>query len=177
MDNSEKLENSSVETSRRIIREILSELKMTAPKFAAALGIGYMRIFDLMRGRTKKFNPGIVNIICEKFPQFNPSYLYTGEGSLLREGYTSSSETADQQEQATHATPIPVVEVAAPVVDAASSQLLSQVVGMLHQLNERSAELYKRERELNEREAYLNQREFEVMQREASLGFAQTNPA
>ena len=62
-----------IPTTQRIIQEVLAAVGLTAPKFADALGINYQRIFDLMRGRTKKFNPGIVNLICEKFPEVTKS--------------------------------------------------------------------------------------------------------
>ena len=68
-----------IPVTRNIIKNVLEAVGMTAPKFAEALGINYQRIFDLQRGRTKKFNPNIAALICEKFPQINKSYLFTGE--------------------------------------------------------------------------------------------------
>jgi len=152
-----------VPTTRRIINEVLREVGLTAPKFAEALGINYQRIFDLMRGRTKKFNPGIANLICEKFPQINKSYLFTGEGSV-----SVVSET--EEETAAAVTP------AEPVQDgglADISGILHRVVDMLADVNARSAQLYEFERQLNEREAALNARELDIEQREDSLGMIQ----
>lgn len=68
--------------AREIIANVLKELGMNAPSFATATGIAYQRIFDLQRGRTKKFNPGVVNMICEAFP---PSTRPTS--ILVRVGY------------------------------------------------------------------------------------------
>lgn len=164
MKESEKLDN-HVDETRRIIREILAEVGLSAPKFADALGIGYQRVFDLMRGRTKKFNPGIVKLICEKFPQFNPGYLTTGMGTLLLPGFEPrqmSLETEDPPSADAH--------------DHSDSQetdihtLFHRVLDMLDQINKRSAELNEFERELNEREAELNAREVDIAQREADLG-------
>lgn len=152
-----------IPTTRRIINEVLREVGLTAPKFAEALGINYQRIFDLMRGRTKKFNPGIANLICEKFPQINKSYLFTGEGSV-----SVVSET--EEETAAAVTP------AEPVQDgglADISGILHRVVDMLADVNARSAQLYEFERQLNEREAALNARELDIEQREDSLGMIQ----
>lgn len=68
--------------ARIIIDEVLKTVGMTPPKFAEAIGINYQRVFDLQRGRTKKFNPGVVNKICTRFPQISKTYLYTGEGDV-----------------------------------------------------------------------------------------------
>ena len=148
--------------TRSIIKNVLEAVGMTAPKFAEALGINYQRIFDLQRGRTKKFNPNIAALICEKFPQINKSYLFTGEGSVL-------VETEDA---------VPVEHVPTePASDGGGlveiSALLHRLVDMLGQVNERSARLADFERQLNEREAALNARELDIEQREDELGMAE----
>lgn len=144
--------------TRNIIKNVLEAVGMTAPKFAEALGINYQRVFDLQRGRTKKFNPNIAALICEKFPQINKSYLFTGEGSVL----VNDTET------------VPVEQVPAePPADgglADISALLHRLADMMDQVNERSARLTEFERQLNEREAALNARELDIEQREDDLG-------
>ena len=55
MKESEKVDKNV--NAREIIANVLKELGMNAPSFATATGIAYQRIFDLQRGRTKKFNP------------------------------------------------------------------------------------------------------------------------
>ena len=69
MKESEKAEKNV--NAREIIANVLKELGMNAPSFSTATGIAYQRIFDLQRGRTKKFNPGVVNMICAAFPTIN----------------------------------------------------------------------------------------------------------
>lgn len=145
--------------TRTIIKNVLEAVGMTAPKFAEALGINYQRVFDLQRGRTKKFNPNIAALICEKFPQINKSYLFTGEGSVL----VDTAET------------VPAEHVTAEPTDGGLSDisaLLHRLVDMLDQVNERSARLTEFERQLNEREAALNARELDIEQRENDLGMA-----
>lgn len=147
--------------TRNIIKNVLEAVGMTAPKFAEALGINYQRIFDLQRGRTKKFNPNIAALICEKFPQINKSYLFTGEGSVTVDAEQEEHEEVPAQGEA--------------VADgslADISGLLHRVVDMLDQVNERSARLTEFERQLNEREAALNARELDIEQREEDLGMA-----
>lgn len=165
MKESEKLDN-HVDETRRIIREILAEVGLNAPKFAAALGIGYQRVFDLMRGRTKKFNPGIIKIICEKFPQFNPGYLSTGMGNLLLPGYERKCPDLPVEDEADTPHEDNNHE------DTSGSDIhtiFHRVMDMLDQLNKRSAELNEFERQLNEREAELNAREVDISQRESEL--------
>lgn len=145
--------------TRTIIKNVLEAVGMTAPKFAEALGINYQRVFDLQRGRTKKFNPNIAALICEKFPQINKSYLFTGEGGVL----VDTAET------------VPAEHVTAEPTDGGLSDisaLLHRLVDMLDQVNDRSARLTEFERQLNEREAALNARELDIEQREIDLGMA-----
>lgn len=151
-----------IPTTKRIIAEVLETLGMNAPKFAEAIGINYQRIFDLQRGRTKKFNPNVAALICERFPQINKSFLFTGEGSVLvsdlnKETPKPSEETVTSEAPAD-----------ANVVEIGS--ILHRVVDMLGDVNERSAKLTEFERELNEREAALNARELELDRREEALG-------
>ena len=152
-----------IPTTQRIIKEVLAAVGMTAPKFADALGINYQRIFDLMRGRTKKFNPGIVSLICEKFPEVNKTFLFTGEGNVLN---TPKEEVVEVVEE----TPTHETTVVPDGGIADISGLLHKVVDMLDQVNERAARLTEFERELNEREATLNARELDLDQREEELG-------
>lgn len=144
--------------TRNIIKNVLEAVGLTAPKFAEALGINYQRVFDLQRGRTKKFNPNIAALICEKFPQINKSYLFTGEGSVL----VNDAE----------AVPVEQVPVEPPADGGLAdiSALLHRLADMMDQVNERSARLTEFERQLNEREAALNARELDIEQREDDLG-------
>lgn len=142
--------------ARAIITAVLNHVGMRAPSFANAIGINYQRIFDLQSGRTKKFNPGVVNLICERFPEINKTYLYTGEGSLV----IDSAET----------------NKTAQIPGAGPSSQLAEIMAMQHKLmemfknltdresalNERVAELQERERDLNDREAELEKREVEL---------------
>lgn len=144
--------------TRNIIKNVLDAVGMTAPKFAEALGINYQRIFDLQRGRTKKFNPNIAALICEKFPQINKSYLFTGEGSVLVNN--------DEAIPAEQAPPEPTADGGLADISA----LLHRLVDMMGQANERAARLTEFERQLNEREAALNARELDIEQREDDLG-------
>ena len=131
--------------AKAIIEAVLSHVGMRAPSFAKAIGINYQRIFDLQSGRTKKFNPGVVNMICERFPDINKNYLYTGEGNLVIPG----------KEQ--------------PTSDAGSVIQLSEMLSMQRTLLEMFQTLSERESRLQERMADLQDREREISIREAEL--------
>lgn len=150
-----------IPVTQRIIKNVLEAVGLTAPKFAEALGINYQRIFDLQRGRTKKFNPNVAALICEKFPQINKSYLFTGEGSV------TNDPTEEAVEEPTPTEPQSV----GGATDIGA--LFHRVADMLDTVLMRSAKLNEFERQLNEREAELNARELDLEQREAELGFPQ----
>lgn len=154
-----------IPTTKRIIAEVLETVGMNAPKFAEAIGVNYQRIFDLQRGRTKKFNPNMAAIICERFPQINKSYLFTGEGSV--------TVTDEKKDSDNNIGDMPKVEMSSETGISDISALLHRLVDMLGNVNERSARLTEFERELNEREANLNARELELDQREEELGVAE----
>ena len=125
-----------------IIASVLDTLKMNAPAFSTATGIAYQRIYDLQRGRTKKFNPGVVNMIVAAFPQVRKEFLYTGDGPVL-----SSDVPADL---------IPNPSVGDP------SALLTKVMQMQTEIMEKAERLLKKEEQLHQKEIELMQKEHEL---------------
>ncbi len=148
--------------AREIIANVLKELGMNAPSFATATGIAYQRIFDLQRGRTKKFNPGVVNMICEAFPSINKAYLYTGEGSVM-----SSNKPLDLENSIGGNTTSQdgIAKMLNKVLD-----LSKQVSDKDKAVEEKSFQLLAKERELLEKEMELTRREFALEQKETALG-------
>lgn len=137
--------------ARRIIDEVLKAVGMKAPTFADKIGINYQRVFDLQRGRVKKFNPGVVNLICAAFPQINKNFLFTGEGDVL----IKQNET--------------------PKIDYARTEM-SEVIAMSHkvielfkQVTDKDSDIQIRKRELDERERDLMDREIALIKREAEI--------
>jgi len=139
MKESEYAENNV--DAKVIIATVLKTLKLGNTDFAAATGIAYQRIYDLVRGRTKKFNPGVVNQIIAAFPQIRKEYLYTGEGPVLQ-------------------TDIPVLP---------ANQLPSDPSALLAKVLEMQTELLARMERLTEREAELHRREIELMRKETEI--------
>lgn len=146
--------------ARAIIDNLLKELGLTAPKFAEEVGINYQRVFDLQRGRTKKFNPGVVNKICARYPQVNKTYLYTGEGPVLLDvpAYSAGNPPIGQ---------VNITEFMA--MSHKILQLFEQLQEKDAMLTAKSQELSDREREINAREQELNKREYELNKIEQSV--------
>ncbi len=149
MQEIEKVEN--VLCAKEIRDSLLKALHLGPGEFATALGINYQRIYDLGSGRTKKFNPGIVNLICKKFPQVNPTYLYSGKGPILLETATQSSSVSDTAD-----------------IIAMSKKLIE----LMEQINSKDSALREREFELAKREFELTKREQLIREREKSLGIS-----
>lgn len=139
MKESEYAENNV--DAKVIIAKVLETLKLKNADFAAATGIAYQRVYDLVRGRTKKFNPGVVNKIIAAFPQIRKEYLYTGEGPVLQSEIQVSPASQLPKEP---------------------SELLSRVL-------ELQTELLSRMERLTEREAELHRREIELMRKETEI--------
>lgn len=165
MDKSEYAENNV--NARDIIANVLSALGMNAPSFSVATGIAYQRIYDLQRGRVKKFNPGVVNMICKAFPQVNKNYLYTGEGSVLVDDIP-----VDLQEN-------PAVGGGknASAIMSKAVALMQQVIEKDRKLDEKASGLAKRELDLAHKELELAQREAAIIRKEAELGIVREKAA
>lgn len=148
--------------AREIIANVLKELDMNAPSFSTATGISYQRIFDLQRGRTKKFNPGVVNMICDAFPAINKSYLYTGEGPVMVNGKPQELDSSIGA-GASHSE---IANMLNKVLD-----LSKQVSDKEKAIEEKTRELLEKERELLIKEVELSKREIELEQAKAALGF------
>lgn len=141
--------------AKAIIEAVLNHVGMRAPSFAKAIGINYQRIFDLQSGRTKKFNPGVVNLICGRFPEINKTYLYTGEGNLVL-------PIADQPSM-----PYPGAGPTAQLAEMLSMQ--HKLMEMFQSLTDREAKLQDRMNEMQDRERELDEREAELDRRQAEM--------
>lgn len=147
MEEFEKVENCV--NAREIRDKLLKALRLGPGEFATALGINYQRIYDLGSGRTKKFNPGMVNLICRKFPNVNPTFLYSGEGEVLL--------TPD-------APALPSTAEASEII-AMSRKLIE----LMEQLNLKDRHLREREIRLEQRKQTLDEREQRIRKREKEL--------
>lgn len=143
MKESEKVENNV--DAKDIRDRLLKALHLGPGELATALGINYQRIYDLGSGRTKKFNPGMVNMIVSKFPQVNATFLYTGKGEPLKEDAAQLASTSDVGE---------IISMSRQLID-----MMDKLTARSEMLDQRTLRLEIRERELNDRERSLNERE------------------
>ncbi len=145
MDASELVENNVC--AKDIRDKLLKALNLGPGEFATALGINYQRIYDLGSGRVKKFNPGMVNLICRVFPQVNPTFLYSGTGPVL----INSDKSGGMAE---------------------TSELISmskKLIELMEQLNRKDTLLREREETLKLKEAELSKREKDIIKKEEQL--------
>jgi len=153
MKESEKVENN---VDAKTIRDrLLKALHLGPGELATALGINYQRIYDLGSGRTKKFNPGMVNMIVAKFPQVNATFLYTGKGEPLKEWGAAVATASDVSE---------IISMSKQLID-----MMEKITERSEMLDQRALRLEVKERELNDRERHLNERERALSERAAKL--------
>lgn len=137
-----------------IIDRVLKAVGLNAPTFAKTIGVNYQRIFDLQRGRVKKFHPEIVRKIIEKWPNMNANFIYTGEGEvMLKPG---------------EPVPQPSIE---EMVNGAVVKILDteEFKSRLKLVDEREQILNKRENMLAEREAKVTSMYSELIERDKEL--------
>ena len=137
-----------------IIDRVLKAVGLNAPTFAKTIGVNYQRIFDLQRGRVKKFHPESVRKIIEKWPNMNANFIYTGEGEvMLKPG---------------EPVPQPSIE---DMVNGAVEKILDteEFKSRLKLVDEREQILNKRENMLAEREAKVTSMYSELIERDKEL--------
>lgn len=137
-----------------IIDRVLKAVGLNAPTFAKTIGVNYQRIFDLQRGRVKKFHPEIVRKIIEKWPNMNANFIYTGEGEVM----LKPGEPVLQ----------PSIE---DMVNGAVEKILDteEFKSRLKLVDEREQILNKRENMLAEREAKVTSMYSELIERDKEL--------
>lgn len=70
-------------TTKEIIHSILEHEDISASSFAKNIGIHPTQIYDLQSGKTKKISALVGNKIISLYPNYNLSWLLTGEGDML----------------------------------------------------------------------------------------------
>lgn len=140
-----------------VMSKVLQELDMSVTDFANSCGVSYNRISDILRGRTKKFTPALVNTICDALPQISKTFLYTGEGEVLEEGYVSKTSLPSS--------PNAIINKKVNELMRLQQDLLNKQTELFNKMQE----LAQKEVELTAREHEVKARELNVIQREANL--------
>lgn len=69
---------------KEIIKMVLKEVDLKAPTFANKIGVKYQRISDIQRGVTKKISGELAFLIIKEYPQFDYTWLISGEGEMFK---------------------------------------------------------------------------------------------
>lgn len=77
--------------SVEVINIILEETGYKAATFAAYIGVPRHLIADVKCGKTKSISVKLQKAICGKFPQFNPTWVLTGEGPIHIENFQTNN--------------------------------------------------------------------------------------
>ncbi len=70
--------------TKGILTGILSEVGQNTREFADTIGYSLTKLYDVQRGKTKRLSDELINLILEKYPNFNKVWLLTGEGEMLK---------------------------------------------------------------------------------------------
>lgn len=66
------------------LNNILVYTKLNPKSFSEKIGLARPQaIYDIQKGKTKNFSHAMINKIISVFPEFNKSWLLTGEGEML----------------------------------------------------------------------------------------------
>lgn len=139
-------DNASPDNVREITANLLKVLHISATELAHNVGMSYMRVFNLMRGRTKKYNRDVVELIVARYPEINPIYLFTGTGEVKVEA--PKDEKAEPQ---------PHVSMYGDV-----QRSYERMLDLSYRLDEKIEKLSNKEQELNKRELEIQKRELEL---------------
>lgn len=82
------------ENTIRILKSVLKELKMTPRELAIRIRMHKQSVYDVLNVNKKNvgISKNLATKIIEHFPQFNPSFLLTGEGDMLSTGQIENSQ-------------------------------------------------------------------------------------
>lgn len=74
------------------LNNILVYTKLNPKSFSEKIGLARPQaIYDIQKGKTKNFSHAMINKIISVFPEFNKSWLLTGEGKMLIEKEKTTS--------------------------------------------------------------------------------------
>lgn len=74
------------------LNNILVYTKLNPKSFSEKIGLARPQaIYDIQKGKTKNFSHAMINKIISVFPEFNKSWLLTGEGEMLIEKEKTTS--------------------------------------------------------------------------------------
>ena len=68
-----------------IISKLLNDTGLKASQFAKSVGLVPTQIYDLQTGKTKKISPDVAEKILSTYPQYQKTWLLTGETPVIKD--------------------------------------------------------------------------------------------
>lgn len=70
--------------AKDIINQLLESKNIKAGPFAKEIGVHPTQIYDLQSEKIKKISASIASKIVNRYPEYDPIWLLTGEGEMLK---------------------------------------------------------------------------------------------
>ena len=70
--------------AKDIINQLLESKSIKAGPFAKEIGVHPTQIYDLQSEKIKKISASIASKIVNRYPEYDPNWLLTGEGEMLK---------------------------------------------------------------------------------------------
>ena len=104
--------------NKKILAGILSELGLNTREFSENIGYSLTKLYDVQRGKTKRFSNDLVELIVKRYPQFNRVWLLTGEGDMLNKLAEPSPSSEKEPKPVKKVAPVksPIEGVRLPLV-------------------------------------------------------------
>lgn len=68
----------------KVIQDIAEHERMTVAQVASAIDKPASCLYDIQKGKIKGVSEKLADLIIERFPHYNKSWLLTGEGEMLK---------------------------------------------------------------------------------------------
>lgn len=88
-----------------IVSRLLEDARLNASQFAKSVGLVPTQIYDLQSGKTKKISSDVAEKILNVYPQYQKTWLFTGEMPALKES------NGDVQPSISYASGVPYYNV------------------------------------------------------------------
>lgn len=75
-----------------IISKLLNDTGLKASQFAKSVGLVPTQIYDLQTGKTKKISPDVAEKILNTYPQYQKTWLLTGETPVIKDNSKDTTQ-------------------------------------------------------------------------------------
>lgn len=99
----------------KVIELIAEKENMTISQLAQTLGKPANSLYDIQKGKIKGISEKLADLLLQKFPYYNKTWLMTGEGDMLKASSSVDSQPSVKNERVTddEAYKVPLVPISA----------------------------------------------------------------